>query len=111
MTDPTENRQPVTGPEAELPPQPDPQPLASPPQPPPKPRLQPINRNQFLLRPIDVELARADRALLQLGGRVLAVEAVALPGLEDHVLAVIEKTGETPPEFPRDPTARRRHPL
>jgi len=62
-------------------------------------------------RPIDVELARADRALLQLGGRVLAVEAVALPGLEDHVLAVIEKTGETPPEFPRDPTARRRHPL
>jgi 16S rRNA (guanine527-N7)-methyltransferase len=62
-------------------------------------------------RPIDVELARAEGALLRLGGRVLAIEAVALPGLEDHVLAVVEKTGETPPEFPRDPTARRRQPL
>ena len=74
MTDPTENRQPVTGPEAELPPQPDPQPLASPPQPPPKPRLQPINRNQFLLRPIDVEqLVGPDhlvRAIWELLGRL-----------------------------------------
>jgi 16S rRNA (guanine527-N7)-methyltransferase len=62
-------------------------------------------------RPIDEELARADRALRRLGGRVVAVETVAVPGLEDHVLAVIEKTGPTPAEYPRDPAARRRHPL
>jgi len=62
-------------------------------------------------RPIDEELTRADRALLRLGGRVAAVEPVAVPGLEDHVLAVIEKTEETAPEYPRDPKTRRRHPL
>jgi 16S rRNA (guanine527-N7)-methyltransferase len=62
-------------------------------------------------RPIDEELTRADRALRRLGGRVVAVETVAVPGLEDHVLVVIEKSGPTPAEYPRDPAARRRHPL
>lgn len=61
--------------------------------------------------PLDEELARAERALRQLHGRVAAVEAVTVAGLEDHVLAVVEKTGETPREFPRDPAARRRRPL
>ena len=74
MTDPTENRQPVTGPEVEFPPQPDPQPVARPPEPPPKPRLQPINRNQLLLRPVDVEqLVGPDhlvRAIWELVGRL-----------------------------------------
>ncbi len=62
-------------------------------------------------RPLDDELARAEPALRQLGGRIAAVEPVAVPGLEDHVLVVVEKIAETPPEFPRDPAARRRRPL
>ena len=62
-------------------------------------------------RPLDEELSRAQRAVRQLGGRVVACEAVAVPGLEDHVLAVVEKVAATPPEFPRDPAARRRRPL
>jgi uncharacterized protein YcfJ len=46
-----------------------------------------------------------------LGGRVAGVEQVRVPGLEDHVLAVFEKTAPTPREYPRDPAARRRRPL
>jgi 16S rRNA (guanine527-N7)-methyltransferase len=62
-------------------------------------------------RPLDEELDRAEQALHQLGGRIASVERVSVPGLEDHVLVVIEKVAETRPEFPRDPAARRRHPL
>jgi 16S rRNA (guanine527-N7)-methyltransferase len=62
-------------------------------------------------RPLDEELLRAERAVRQLGGRLVACEAVTVPGLEDHVLAVVEKVAPTPPEFPRDPAARRRRPL
>jgi 16S rRNA (guanine527-N7)-methyltransferase len=62
-------------------------------------------------QPLGEELARADRGVRQLGGRLTACEAVTVPGLEDHVLVVVEKTGRTPPEFPRDPAARRRRPL
>jgi 16S rRNA (guanine527-N7)-methyltransferase len=61
--------------------------------------------------PLDEELDRTERALRPLRGRILGVEGVAVPGLEDHVLVVIEKRGETPREFPRDPAARRRNPL
>jgi 16S rRNA (guanine527-N7)-methyltransferase len=62
-------------------------------------------------RPLDEELTHAARAVRQLGGRLVACEAAAVPGLEDHVLAVVEKVATTPPEFPRDPAARRRRPL
>jgi 16S rRNA (guanine527-N7)-methyltransferase len=62
-------------------------------------------------RPIDEEVARAARAARQMGGRVADLEEVTVPGLEDHLLAVIEKVAETPREFPRDPAARRRRPL
>ena len=62
-------------------------------------------------RPFDEELTRAEQALHQLGGRVAEVASVAVPGLEDHVLAVVEKVAETPQEFPRDPAVRRRRPL
>jgi len=62
-------------------------------------------------RPIDEEVARAARAARQIGGRVAGLETVTVPGLEDHLLAVIEKVAETPREFPRDPAARRRRPL
>jgi 16S rRNA (guanine527-N7)-methyltransferase len=61
--------------------------------------------------PLDEELAAAEKAVPQLGGRVSACVAVTVPGLEDHVLAVDEKVAATPPEFPRDPAARRRRPL
>ena len=60
---------------------------------------------------MDEELARAERALRGLRGRVVDVESVAVAGLEDHVLAVVEKVAETPPQYPRDPAARRRRPL
>jgi 16S rRNA (guanine527-N7)-methyltransferase len=62
-------------------------------------------------RPAEEELARADGAIHQLRGRLIRLEPVTVPGLEDHVLAVVEKAGETPPQFPRDPAARRRRPL
>jgi 16S rRNA (guanine527-N7)-methyltransferase len=61
--------------------------------------------------PFDEELARTRRAVGQLGGRVAAWEPVAVPGLEDHALAVVEKVAPTPREFPRDPAARKRRPL
>ncbi len=62
-------------------------------------------------RPVDDEVARAARAVRQLGGRVVDLEEVSVPGLEDHLLVVVEKVAETPGEFPRDPAARRRRPL
>jgi 16S rRNA (guanine527-N7)-methyltransferase len=61
--------------------------------------------------PAEAELAAADGAIRQLRGRLVRLEPVRVPGLEDHVLAVVEKVGETPPQFPRDPAARRRRPL
>jgi 16S rRNA (guanine527-N7)-methyltransferase len=62
-------------------------------------------------RPAEEELEKAGMALHRVGGRVVRLEAVTVPGLEDHVLAVIEKITETPPQFPRDPAVRRRQPL
>jgi 16S rRNA (guanine527-N7)-methyltransferase len=61
--------------------------------------------------PLDEELGRAYRAVPQLGGRVGVIEPAGIPGLEDHVLVVIEKIAPTPPRFPRDPAVRRRSPL
>ena len=62
-------------------------------------------------RPIDEEVARTARAVRRLGGRVVDIEVMTIPGLEGHLLAVVQKVAETPREFPRDPAARRRHPL
>jgi 16S rRNA (guanine527-N7)-methyltransferase len=61
--------------------------------------------------PCDEELARAQGAATQLGGRLSACQTVAVPGLEDHALAVIEKVAPTPPQYPREPAVRRRRPL
>jgi 16S rRNA (guanine527-N7)-methyltransferase len=61
--------------------------------------------------PLEAELDRAERAVRQLGGRIAGYQSVAVQGLEDHVLAVVEKVAATPQEFPRDPAARRRRPL
>ena len=60
---------------------------------------------------LDGELADAERALPYLGGRLTAREPVTVPGLEDHVLLVVEKVAPTPAEFPRDPATRRSRPL
>ena len=62
-------------------------------------------------QPINDELARADSAIHQLRGRLIRLQPVVVPGLEDHVLVVVEKLAETPREFPRDTAARRRRPL
>jgi 16S rRNA (guanine527-N7)-methyltransferase len=62
-------------------------------------------------QPLDDELEKAEGALRRLGGRLAGLEHVTVPGLEDHVLVVVEKVSASPPEFPRDPAARRRLPL
>src|SRR5271157_2194423 len=72
MSDVSASRQPGMWAEAELPRPP--QPLPSPPEPPRAPRLLPVNRNQLLLRTIDVEkLVGPDhlvRAIWELVGRL-----------------------------------------
>jgi 16S rRNA (guanine527-N7)-methyltransferase len=60
--------------------------------------------------PMDEEMARSEIALHQMKGRLGSVEPVGVPGLEDHVLVVIEKVAETGREWPRDPATRRRNP-
>jgi 16S rRNA (guanine527-N7)-methyltransferase len=62
-------------------------------------------------RPAEDELAAADGAIHQLHGRLIRLETVTVPGLEDNVLVVVEKIGDTPAQFPRDPAVRRRRPL
>jgi 16S rRNA (guanine527-N7)-methyltransferase len=47
------------------------------------------------------ELVGAERSIEQLGGRVLAVELVDLPEVEQRVLVVVEKIAPTPPQYPR----------
>jgi 16S rRNA (guanine527-N7)-methyltransferase len=54
------------------------------------------------------EIAAAERLVGQLGGGRARIEPVAVPGLLDHVLVVIEKVGPTPTGYPRDPATRRR---
>ena len=58
--------------------------------------------------PFEEELEGARLPLHRLGGRLVDVEGVRVSGLEDHVLAVIEKTGPTHPEYPRNPAVRRK---
>ncbi len=47
------------------------------------------------------EVARAHRAITVLGGRLLAVEPVALPGVEPRTLVVVEKVAATDARYPR----------
>ena len=64
-------------------------------EPPPVPRL-------------ELELAGAARAAWALGGSAPTVDHVTIPGLQDHVLIVVTKTGPTPAGYPRDPAVRKR---
>jgi 16S rRNA (guanine527-N7)-methyltransferase len=47
------------------------------------------------------EVAEASTAIERLGGRVVGVELVELPGLEQRTLVVIEKSLPTPAQYPR----------
>ncbi len=57
---------------------------------------------------LGAEIAAAGPLIAALGGGPPWIEPVAVPGLLDHVLVVIEKVGPTPPAYPRDPATRRR---
>lgn len=59
-------------------------------------------------RPLAAELAEAERWLGRMGGRLAGCEQQEIPGLEDHVLVLVEKVAATPPRYPREPAARRR---
>ncbi|HWQ15852.1 MAG TPA: 16S rRNA (guanine(527)-N(7))-methyltransferase RsmG [Roseiflexaceae bacterium] len=60
---------------------------------------------------VDDEVRRAERALAALGGRLLAVEPVALPETEPRTLVVVEKVAPTPAAYPRAVGVPARRPL
>jgi 16S rRNA (guanine527-N7)-methyltransferase len=62
-------------------------------------------------RPLEAELLAAGPALEILGGGPPRVLPVAVAGLGDHLLVVIDKIAPTPAAYPRDPAQRRRQPL
>jgi 16S rRNA (guanine527-N7)-methyltransferase len=57
------------------------------------------------------ELADAQKAIEQLGGRFIALEDVDLPGVERRTLVVVEKIGPTPPQYPRGVGVPAKRPL
>jgi 16S rRNA (guanine527-N7)-methyltransferase len=61
-------------------------------------------------QPFEIELEAAESALDSLGGGPPQVIPIALAGLEDHILVVVEKVGPTPVGYPREPALRRRQP-
>jgi 16S rRNA (guanine527-N7)-methyltransferase len=62
---------------------------------------------------VDEEVQRARNAFGQLGGKLLAVESVTIPGLEDETrtLVLVEKVRPTPTTFPRAPGTPKKRPL
>jgi len=74
-----------------------------------------VRRNGFVLAlkagDLTDELAEGARAASELGGTLGAVTPVPIPSLESHVLIRIEKTGETPPQYPRRPGIPTKRPL
>lgn len=57
------------------------------------------------------EIAEGARAAALLGGTLGPVTPVAVPGLENHRLIRIDKTGETPARYPRYPGVPSKNPL
>jgi 16S rRNA (guanine527-N7)-methyltransferase len=57
------------------------------------------------------EVSLAQAAIEKLGGRLLAVEPVDLPGLDARSLVVVEKVALTPPQYPRAPGVPAKRPL
>ena len=60
---------------------------------------------------IENELQAALPAIVQLGGRLVAIEPVELSELEPRTLVIIEKITSTPPQFPRAPGVPAKRPL
>lgn len=60
---------------------------------------------------VAAEVAAAQHAFERLGGRLLGVEPVRLPGLEPRTLVVVVKTAPTPEAYPRSPGTPARRPL
>jgi 16S rRNA (guanine527-N7)-methyltransferase len=57
------------------------------------------------------EVAAAERAIPALGGRIIAIESVELPGVEPRSLIVIEKIASTSPQYPRAAGVPAKRPL
>ncbi len=57
------------------------------------------------------EVAAAQAAITALGGKLLAVEAVELPAVEQRTLVVVEKIAPTPGQYPRAVGVPTRRPL
>jgi 16S rRNA (guanine527-N7)-methyltransferase len=61
---------------------------------------------------VEVELEQAQTAIRRLGGSVQEVISFELPGLQEpRTLVIIEKTGPTPPAFPRRAGVPAKNPL
>lgn len=60
---------------------------------------------------IEEELQAALPAIAQLGGRLVAIEPVALPELEPRTLVIVEKISPTPPQYPRAAGVPAKRPL
>lgn len=60
---------------------------------------------------VDAEVARAESAISALRGRLRETILVNLPGLEPRHLVVIEKTAQTPREYPRRAGVPEKKPL
>ncbi|MEI6776674.1 MAG: 16S rRNA (guanine(527)-N(7))-methyltransferase RsmG [Chloroflexales bacterium] len=57
------------------------------------------------------EATAAGRAIKVLGGTMVAVEPVELPGLDFHAVVIIDKLHPTDPHYPRAPGVPSRNPL
>jgi 16S rRNA (guanine527-N7)-methyltransferase len=59
-----------------------------------------------------VEADESGRALKTLGGKLVEIEAVQLPGVDEtHYLVVVEKVAATPGLYPRKPGVPAKSPL
>ncbi len=74
-----------------------------------------VRRNGFVLAmkagDLTDELVEGARAAAELGGTIGAIIPVPITGLENHVLIRINKTGDTPPPYPRRPGIPTKRPL
>lgn len=59
---------------------------------------------------VDEEIAAARRALRALGGGRIREEPVRVRALPGHRLVLVERGGDVPPGYPRDPAVRKRRP-
>lgn len=74
-----------------------------------------LRSNGYLLAPkgadVQAEVDRAQSTLTTLGGRLVSVDPVELPGVEPRTLVVIQKIAPTPPQYPRAVGVPARRPL